>query len=137
ISDDGKYLLGGILVGDAGAYNMLHQTVVNKMPLPENPESLIGIGGGKQDQAIGIKGLPDTALICSCENVSKGDILRQVTECGAIKLDEIKKSTKACTGCGGCVPMVTDIMKLALESLGHSVKKTLCEHFDYTRQELY
>src|SRR5690606_2801958 len=137
ISDDGKYLLGGILVGDAGTYNMLHQMVVNKMPLPENPESLIGIGGGKQDPAIGIKGLPDTALICSCENVSKGDIVRQVTECGATKLDEIKKSAKACTGCGGCVPRVTDIMKLALESLGHSVKKTLCEPFDYTRQELY
>lgn len=137
ISEDGKYLLGGILVGDAAAYNMLHQMVVNKMPLPENPESLIGIGGSREDPAAGIKGLPDSALICSCENVTKGDIVRQVTECGATKLDEIKKSTKACTGCGGCVPMVADIIKLALESLGHSIKKTLCEHFDYTRQELY
>lgn len=137
ISDDGKYLVGGILVGDASAYNMLHQMVVNRMPLPENPESLIGIGTGKEDTGAGIKGLPDSALICSCESVSKGDIVRQVTECGATKIDDIKKSTKACTGCGGCVPMVSDIIKLTLESLGHSVKKTLCEHFEYTRQELY
>lgn len=138
ISEDGKYLLGGILIGDAGAYNMLHQMVINKMPLPEHPESLIGIGGnGKMDEAAGVKGLPDAAQICSCENVLKGDIVKQVTECGAIKLDDVKKSTKACTGCGGCTPMVNDIIKLTLESLGHTVKKSLCEHFDYTRQELF
>jgi len=138
ISEDGKYLLGGILIGDASAYNMLHQMVANKMPLPENPESLIGIGGkGNVDEAAGVKGLPETAQICSCENISKGDIVKQVTECNATKLDDIKKATKACTGCGGCTPLVNDILKFTLESLGHSVKKTLCEHFDYTRQELY
>ena len=138
ISEDGKYLLGGILIGDASSYNMFHQMVLNKMPLPENPESLIGIGGKTNaDEAAGVKGLPDAAQICSCENICKGEIIKQVTECNATKLDDIKKSTKACTGCGGCTPLVNDILKLTLESLGHSVKKTLCEHFDYTRQELY
>jgi nitrite reductase (NADH) large subunit len=112
--------------------------VMNKVPLPENPEALIGIGGnGAGEAAGGVSGLPETAQICSCENVTKADIMRQVTECGVAKLDEIKRSTKACTGCGGCVPMVNDILKLTLESLGHRVKKTVCEHFDYTRQELY
>ena len=138
ISEDGKYLLGGILIGDASQYNMLHQMVVNKMPLPEHPESLIiGNGSKSGSEAAGVKGLPDTAQICACENVSKGDIANQVTECNAKTIDEIKKSTKACTGCGGCTPLVNDILKLTLESLGHKVKKTLCEHFDYTRQELY
>lgn len=138
ITEDGKHLVGGVLIGDASQYNMLHQMVTNKMTLPENPETLIGIGGGeKMDEAAGIKGLPDTAQICSCENISKGDIVKQVTECGATTVNDLKKSTKACTGCGGCTPMVTDILKLTLESLGHKVKKSLCEHFDFTRQELY
>jgi nitrite reductase (NADH) large subunit len=138
ISEDGKHLLGGILIGDAASYNMLQQMVLNKMPLPENPEALIGIGGaGNVDEGAGVKGLPETAQICSCENVTKGVIVKQVSECGAIKLDDVKKSTKACTGCGGCTPLVNDIIKMTLESLGHTVKRTLCEHFDYTRQELY
>jgi nitrite reductase (NADH) large subunit len=138
ISEDGKHLLGGILVGDASQYNMLHQMVANKMPLPEQPESLVGIGGkASADEAAGIKSLPDTAQICSCENISKGQLACQITEHGATTLNDLKKSTKACTGCGGCTPMVQDILKLTLESLGHTVKKSLCEHFDYTRQELY
>jgi nitrite reductase (NADH) large subunit len=138
ISEDGKHLLGGILIGDASQYNILHQMAANKMPLPENPESLIGLGGGTTvDEGAGVKALPDSAQICSCENISKGDLVCQVKDHGATTLNDLKKSTKACTGCGGCTPLVQDLLKLTLESMGHTVKKTLCEHFNYTRQELY
>src|SRR5690606_32685283 len=138
VSEDGKYLVGGILVGDASAYNMLHQMVVNRMPLPENPEALIGIGAGAHEQeGGGVGDLPDTAQICSCENVTKADIVGQVTQHGATKIEDIKKATRACTGCGGCTPLVNDLLKQTLESLGHTIGKSLCEHFDYSRQELY
>ncbi len=139
VSEDGKQLLGGILIGDASQYSMLHQMVVNKMALPANPSSLIVGGGGSKegDEAGGVKALPDTAQICSCENVCKGDIVQQVSECGAKSVDDIKKSTKACTGCGGCTPLVNDLIKMTLESMGQVVKRSLCEHFDYTRQELF
>jgi nitrite reductase (NADH) large subunit len=50
ISSDGKRLLGGILVGDAEQYNMLHQMTINAMTIPEDPESLI-IGGIGNDAA--------------------------------------------------------------------------------------
>src|SRR6478609_3153966 len=137
ISSDGKLLLGGILVGDASQYNLFHQMVANKMALPNQPESLIFGNPNKTDDSSGVKALPDSAQICSCENISKGDIVFQVTQNGVTTVDGIKKSTKACTGCGGCTPMVNDILKITLESLGHKVKKTLCEHFDYSRQELF
>lgn len=138
ISEDGKYLLGGILIGDASQYNLFHQMVVNKMQLPPQPESLIiGLPGKNEVEGAGVKNLPDSAQICSCENVSKGDLVQQVTDGCASTIDDLKKITKACTGCGGCTPMVNDILKLTLESLGHSIKKTLCEHFEYSRQELF
>jgi len=138
ISADGKFLLGGILIGDASQYNLLHQMAMNKVPLPEHPESLlVGQHAKSQDSSAGVNSLPDAAQICACENVSKGDIIGQVSESGARTIDDIKKSTKACTGCGGCTPLVSDIVKVTLESLGHKVKKSVCEHFDFTRQELF
>jgi nitrite reductase (NADH) large subunit len=137
ISEDGKYLLGGILVGDASQYNLFHQMVANKMMLPAQPESLIiGVPGGNSDQA-GVKGLPGSSQICSCENVTKDDLVSAITEKNLKTISDLKKNTKACTGCGGCAPMVNDILKLTLESMGVKVKKTLCEHFEFTRQELY
>ncbi|MGO4878210.1 nitrite reductase large subunit NirB [Pedobacter psychrotolerans] len=138
ISNDGQYLLGGILIGDAAAYNMLLQTSVNKIALPENPEELIlGSRGGEASAAAGITSLPNEALICSCEGVTKGDICHCVAEQGCETLDSIKKCTKAGTGCGGCVPMVKDLMLHTLKAQGKYVRNVICEHFNYSRQELY
>jgi nitrite reductase (NADH) large subunit len=129
ISKDGKHLLGGILVGEAEAYNMLLQTCKNKVVLPPNPEDVIlGARGGEADAAAGIVDLPDEALICSCESVSKGDICNAVTD-GCETVDAIKKCTKAGTGCGGCVPMLKDLMLHTLKSQGKYIRNVLCEHF--------
>jgi nitrite reductase (NADH) large subunit len=137
ISEDGKYLLGGILVGEAESYNMLLQTCKNKVVLPPNPEDVIlGARGGETDSAAGIAGLPDEALICSCESVSKGTICNVVSE-GCETVDAIKKCTKAGTGCGGCVPMLKDLMVHTLKSQGKYIRNVVCEHFSYSRQELY
>lgn len=136
ISNDGQYLLGGILIGDAAAYNMLLQTSVNKIALPENPEELI-IGSRGGETASGITSLPNEALICSCEGVTKGDICNAVAEQGCETIDSIKKCTKAGTGCGGCMPMVKDLMLHTLKSQGKYVRNVICEHFSYSRQELY
>jgi len=138
ISNDGQYLLGGILIGDAAAYNMLLQTSVNKIALPENPEELIlGNRGGEASAAAGITTLPNEALICSCEGVTKGDICNAVAQQDCETLDSIKKCTKAGTGCGGCIPMVKDLMLHTLKAQGKYVRNVICEHFSYSRQELY
>ena len=62
ISNDGKYLLGGILIGDADAYNILLQTVNSKIVLPPDPEDMIlGSRGGTVNEGAGVMGLPDEA----------------------------------------------------------------------------
>jgi nitrite reductase (NADH) large subunit len=138
ISEDGKHLLGGILVGDAAQYNMLLQTCKNKVVLPPNPEDvIIGARGGDTDAGAGVLGLPDEAVICSCEAITKGQIASSVTESGCETVDAIKKCTKAGTGCGGCVPMVKDLMLSTMKAQGKYVRNVLCEHFAYSRQELF
>lgn len=138
ISTDGSQLLGGVLVGDAAQYNMLLQTCINKIVLPKDPEDLIlGSRGGESDGGAGVMSLPDDALICSCEAVTKGYICHEITENGLTELGSIKKATKACTGCGGCVPLVKDLIQGTMKAQGIYVRNTLCEHLPYTRQELF
>ena len=137
ISKDGKELLGGILIGDAEQYNMLLQTCKNKIVLAANPEDLIlGSRGGESEGGAGVTGLPDDAMICSCESVSKGDICNAVID-GAETVDKLKSCTKAGTGCGGCVPMVKDLMVHTMKAQGKYVRNVVCEHFAYSRQEIY
>ncbi|HEU4555453.1 MAG TPA: nitrite reductase large subunit NirB, partial [Chitinophaga sp.] len=137
ITPDGQYLLGGILIGDADAYNMLLQTAKNNVVLPPNPEDvLLGARGGQEAAGAGVSGLPDDATICSCENVSKADICNAVTA-GHETLDAVKKCTKAATCCGGCAPMVKDLITHTMKQQGKYIRNVICEHFAYSRQELF
>ncbi|MFV5685487.1 nitrite reductase large subunit NirB [Flavobacterium sp. GB2R13] len=138
VTKDSKTLLGGILVGDSSDYNALFQIYSNCMPLPKNPEDLIlGSRGGEASSFGSAMDLPDTAVICSCENVTKGAICCSIIDETCTTFGDVVKNTKATTGCGGCKPMVVDLVKETQKSLGKEVKDTICEHFHYNRQELF
>jgi len=137
VSSCGKYLLGGVLVGDAASYGALLQTMLNKIELPEAPEYLIlPESGNTVRPALGVDKLPATAQICSCNDISKGALCEAVAG-GATTIGALKSCTTAGTACGGCVPLVTQVLNAELKKLGVAVNNHLCEHFAYSRQELY
>lgn len=137
VSEDGKKLLGGILVGDADSYNQLYQKFRNQIKCPDHPEDLILGDRGASGEGDGVECLPDDAQICSCESVLKGRIVQIIRDQEMTEIGQIRNETKACTGCGGCTPLVKDLLHDTLEKMGKTVKKSLCEHFEHTRQELY
>lgn len=136
VSGDSKKLLGAVLVGDADAYGSLQQMFVNDMDLPDSPEQLIlPQSDGEASVGMGVEGLPDSALICSCLDVTKGDIMQAVQN-GCTDMAGIKATTEATTGCGGCAALVKQVMDAELVNLGVEVNNNLCQHFAYSRQEL-
>lgn len=136
VSEEGNLLLGAVLVGDCSEYDTLLQYFLNEIELPENPESLIlpNVEGGAP--TLGAAALPMAATICSCHNVSKGDIVASI-DSGCCSLGDVKGDTKAATGCGGCAALLKNVVDTELEARGVSVDKSICEHFAHTRQELY
>ena len=137
VTQDGKKLLGAVLVGDADDSGNLLQLKLNDMALPEHPDSLILPNrDGSANDLFGPDALPETAQLCSCYDVSKGDIINAV-ESGCCTMSDIKASTEAGTGCGGCVQLVTSVLNHELESRGVEVNTDICEHFAHTRQELF
>ena len=135
VSEDGKRILGAVLVGDNSYYDTLLQYVQNGIAAPADPAGLIlPVGDGAP--ALGVDALPDTATLCSCHNVTKGAVCAAV-DGGCTDLAGIKACTKAATGCGGCAALVKQVFEHELAARGVTVDKSLCEHFAYTRQELY
>ncbi|MEC8443720.1 MAG: nitrite reductase large subunit NirB [Pseudomonadota bacterium] len=136
VSADGKKLLGAVLVGDVEAYGTLLQLMLNDMDIPGNPASLIlPASDGEEPVGLGVTALPETAQICSCFDVTKGDINAAV-QGGCCTMGDVKDATKASTGCGGCAALVKQVMDAELENMGVEVNNDLCEHFAYTRVEL-
>ncbi|MDF9714915.1 nitrite reductase large subunit NirB [Nocardioides sp. ChNu-99] len=134
--EDAYVLLGGVLVGDASAYGLLRPMVASGMLLPDNPEELIL----PESRGALQLGLPDEAVVCSCNNVSKRDLLDAVDvdgEHACADLATVKTCTSAGTTCGSCVPTVKGIIEDYFASVGKEVDRSLCEHFALTRQELF
>ena len=137
VSADKKTLLGAVMVGEADDYGNLLQMALNNIELPANPEAFILPSmEGVEKPGLGPDALPDTAQICSCFDVTKGDICCSVQN-GAQTIGDVKGETKAATGCGGCTALVTQVMNAELTNLGVEVNTDVCEHFAYTRQDLF
>ncbi|MEC5190403.1 NAD(P)H-nitrite reductase large subunit [Arthrobacter sp. MP_M7] len=137
-TDDAKTLLGGIFVGDATPYTSLRPLLGR--PLAAEPGAYLTAAGGDAPDT----DLPDDAVLCSCNNVAAGSIRDAVNGCGACAgntpvrdLGELKACTRAGTQCGSCVPMLKKLLEGELTKSGVAVSKSLCEHFDLSRQELF
>ncbi|MEU6320067.1 nitrite reductase large subunit NirB [Streptomyces sp. NPDC047009] len=134
IGRDGE-LLGGILVGDAEAYGTL-RALTGSVP-PVAPEQLVLPAGSGAPVQLGPSALPDEAVVCSCHNVTKGTIRGAVTEHRCSTVPEVKKCTKAGTGCGSCEKVLGRLVADELAASGVVADKGLCGCFPQTREELY
>ena len=132
MSDDARTLRGGILVGDASAYAALRPMVGRALGGDPAayllPEGSAPAPGGD---------LPDDASVCSCNNVTAGEIRCAVSESGCTDLGGVKACTRAGTSCGSCLPLVKKLVSSELEKSGVAVSNALCEHFDTSRAQLF
>lgn len=125
-----RRLLGGVLVGDTSAYARLHRYFVSREALPERPLDLL-LSGAEMP-----RGSSADETICTCVNVARSEVLRAVAA-GATDVATVGRRTGAGTGCGSCTALLRTIVAEELERAGGAVDRSLCEHFRYTRQELF
>ncbi|MFJ1701973.1 nitrite reductase large subunit NirB [Kitasatospora sp. NPDC088346] len=130
-------LLGGILVGDAEAYAALRPLAGTGTPLPVPAESLVLPAHLGAPVQLGSSALPDEAVVCNCHNVTKGAVRAAVTEHSCTTVPEVKKCTKAGTGCGSCLKLLGTVVDDELAASGVEVDRGLCPCFGQTRAELY
>ena len=133
-TNDAKTLLGGIFVGDASPYASLRPLLGSA--LSSEPAAYLSAAGA---EAPG-DDLPNSALVCSCNNVSVGtvrDAVHGVDGDACTTLPALKACSRAGTQCGSCVPLVKKILETELSKTGATISRALCEHFPLSRQELF
>lgn len=134
LSEDRRFMVGGVLVGDTSDFARLLNVYRSLDGISGEPKALL-LGDGAAEQ--GVAALPDDAQVCSCNNVSKGSICKAIRENKLSDLGDVQSATCAGTGCGGCLPLVKDILAEEFKRAGVTVKKTICDHLPMSRQELF
>ncbi|HEY6530693.1 MAG TPA: nitrite reductase large subunit NirB, partial [Acidimicrobiales bacterium] len=134
VDDDGR-VVAAVLVGDTDAYPaLLDHFRRGQAPATDPGSLLLGPRGGNEVGTGG--GFDPAALICSCENVACGALEVAIEE-GCRTAGDLRKATRAGSGCGGCAPLVEQVLRVTLERLGEDVDRSLCEHFSLGRADLY
>ncbi|SJM56028.1 Nitrite reductase [NAD(P)H] large subunit [Actinomycetales bacterium JB111] len=131
VSDDARTLLGGVFVGDAGPYTALRPLLGTALP-GDPGQYLAPESGGAPSLE-----LPAEATVCSCNNVTAGEIRDAVTEHGCTDLAAVKSCTRAGTSCGSCLPLVKKLTTTELSRAGLEVSGALCEHVAMSRAQLF
>jgi assimilatory nitrate reductase electron transfer subunit len=104
-------LVGATCVGAGDVAVDLVAAYTRRTPLPADPAHLLlpALAGAAPAASPTPDQLPDTATVCRCNGVSKGDIAAHY-ELGCTDVDAIASATRATTGCGGCAEEVCGLL---------------------------
>tara|TARA_B100000586_G_scaffold267757_1_gene243011 strand:- start:291 stop:1787 length:1497 start_codon:yes stop_codon:yes gene_type:complete len=82
--------------------------------------------------------IPDTAEICGCNGICKGDIVKAITDKKLFTLDDVRAHTKASSSCGSCTGLVESLLAHTVGG-NYSVaphQKPMCACIEHTHDEV-
>ncbi|WP_462408597.1 nitrite reductase large subunit NirB [Neobacillus sp. Marseille-QA0830] len=130
---DGK-IIGAVLFGDTSEGNRLLRLIKKGADIFEYTES----DQSEQTGTSFVASLPDEEIICGCNGVTKGTIVSSIQTQGLTSVEQVKGCTNACRSCGGCKPLVTDLLEYTLGDKFNIAdqKEPICVCTTLTRDEV-
>jgi nitrite reductase (NADH) large subunit len=133
---------GAVLYGDTVDGAWYFQLLRDGTPIADFRESLLfgqaHLGDSGTAGAAGVTALPDTAEICGCNGVCKGDIVKAITAKSLFTLDDVRAHTKASSSCGSCTGLVEQLLANTLggDYSETPAKKPMCPCTIHTHEEV-
>ncbi|MCP5407189.1 MAG: NAD(P)/FAD-dependent oxidoreductase [Chromatiaceae bacterium] len=86
----------------------------------------------------GILSLPDSAEVCGCNGVCKGEVVDAIVKKGLFTLEEVRAHTKASSSCGSCTGLVEALLASTVGE-GYTAtpsKKSICACTKHSHDEV-
>ncbi|WP_101845866.1 nitrite reductase large subunit NirB [Halobacillus sp. Marseille-P3879] len=130
--DEGR-ITGAVLFGDTKDGNRL-LTLINKGAAIEEY-----LDEGKNEEAgiDFIESMGAEEIVCGCNGVTKGSIVEAIGEQGLTTVEQVKGCTNASRSCGGCKPLVADLLEHTLgDEYDQNQKESICACTSLSRDEV-
>lgn len=133
-------MVGAVLFGDITDSAELQKLIKQKTVMTDELYgTMMGTGccGGGAKKTTSVESMPDEEIVCGCNGVTKGTIVDVITNQGMTTVDEIKACTGATRSCGGCKPMVEQILQYVLgDGFKSTAKQGICGCTTLSRDEI-
>ncbi|MEK7773637.1 MAG: nitrite reductase large subunit NirB [Deltaproteobacteria bacterium] len=132
-------LRGVVMYGDTVDAPRLFTSLVESVDISQKRKSLLFgemAAGGKA--ASSVEAMPDDAIVCGCNGVTKKMIVEAIEKKGLFTRDDVKRETKASSSCGGCASVVDQILEATLGSnfQGRPEPANICGCTRYSRDDV-
>ena len=129
-------IIGAVLFGDTNERTRLLDMILKKQDVSDVEKVTLFQStntGGNSIASMALSG-----IICNCNGVSKGTIIEAVQAGGLSTVDQVKKCTKASGSCGGCKPLVSELLTyIDSDEFNEVVKqKSMCSCTSLTEDEV-
>ncbi|MDQ0088261.1 nitrite reductase (NADH) large subunit [Paenibacillus anaericanus] len=135
-----KVMVGAVLFGDITDSAELQKLIKQRTEMTDELyESLMGSGccGGGGKKTTSVESMSNEEIVCGCNGVTKGTIVDVITNQGLTTVDEIKACTGATRSCGGCKPVVEQILQYVLgDGFKTAAKQGICGCTTMSRDEI-
>lgn len=131
-------MVGAVLFGDVTDSAELQKLIKQKTEMTDELyASLMGTGCGGHKKAASVETMAKDEIVCGCNGVTKGTIVDAITNQGLTSVDEIKACTGATRSCGGCKPVVEQILQYVLgDGFTSGAKQGICGCTSLSRDEI-
>lgn len=134
----GNQIVGAVLFGDSKDGNRLFSMIQKQSDISDTSKvALLQPVGGEAEESL-VAAMAADDIICGCNGVSKGTIVQAIQEKGCTSVDAIKACTSASRSCGGCKPLVADLLQhtLGAEFDGQAKTEAVCSCTTLSREEI-
>jgi ferredoxin-nitrate reductase len=107
VAQDGR-LAGAILLGDLRDARRLRELLTDHDEVPA--DLLDGFADAPPPDPGGTDVADPETNVCSCQAVTRGEILHAIRDRGLTTVAQVSEHTRASTGCGGCRPDVEALL---------------------------
>jgi nitrite reductase (NADH) large subunit len=119
-------MIGAVLFGETKERHRILDMILKKQDLSDIEK--VSLFPTKKDTGSLISAMGANEIVCNCNSVSKGAIVEAVQREKLTTVEQIKKCTKASGSCGGCKPLVSDLLSYIQSNHIEegAAQKTLC-----------
>jgi len=134
----GNQIVGAVLFGDSSDGNRLVSMIQKEADISDTMKVSILQPQGQEAGASLVASMSNDEIICGCNGVSKGTIIQAIQNQGCSSVDDIKACTSASRSCGGCKPLVAEVLQLSLGDSfdGQLQKEAICGCTTLSRDEV-
>ena len=128
-------LRGVILVGDTSDERRYTQWLREETNLAQQRRHLL-FPPPEADAGLEVAKMSDSEVICGCNGVNKGQIIRAIHHHAINTLDELKHHTRASTSCGSCTGLCQQLLRAVAPEFQEETRTTLCSCVPFSYEQL-